>query len=59
MHTWKRKDGVTITVSRGWPSTTTFLTFTVPAAKKAMDAELEANKRKEIEKQSKKSSKAF
>ncbi|WP_169800813.1 tetratricopeptide repeat protein [Archangium gephyra] len=59
VHTWKRKDGVIITVSRGWPSTTTFLTFTVPTAKKAMDAEVEANKKAKAEKQSKKSSKAF
>ena len=59
VHTWKRKDGVIITVSRGWPSTTTFLAFTVPAAKKAMDAELEANKKTQVEQRSKKNSRAF
>jgi hypothetical protein len=59
VHTWKRPDGVVITVSRGWPSTTTFLIFTVPSAKKDMDAEIEANKKEEIEQQSKKNNKAF
>jgi hypothetical protein len=50
---------VIITVSRGWPATTTFLTFTVPAAKKAMDAEIEANDKAKAKKQSKTSSRAF
>jgi hypothetical protein len=59
VHTWNQPDGVVITVSRGWPSTTTFLAFTVPAAKKAMDDEVEANKKAAVKQQSKKQSKAF
>ncbi|MDY7228361.1 hypothetical protein [Hyalangium rubrum] len=59
VHTWNRKDGVVITVSRGWPSTTTSLTFTVPAGKKAMDAEIAANEKAKVEQQSQKNSRAF
>jgi len=53
---WKLKDGISIEVSRGWPSTTTYLTFKNPKNYDAMKAEqkkqAEAKKAKEYEKQS-------
>lgn len=40
---WEREDGMTIRVSRGWPSTTTYLSFIDNEALDAMQAEQEAN----------------
>lgn len=54
-YTWKKKD-VDITVRRGWPDTTTFLTYVVPKFNSRMEKEMEdvkkARERKNMERQS-------
>lgn len=43
---WKLKDGIRISVSRGWPDTTTYLEYTDPKNYKTMKAEMEVQQQK-------------
>jgi hypothetical protein len=56
---WRCPQGMSIRVSRGWPTTTTYLTFTDEAAFAEMKAEQEAEKRAQEKAKAKSQTKAF
>ncbi|MDP2832329.1 MAG: tetratricopeptide repeat protein [Pseudomonadota bacterium] len=56
---WRLKDGIEVKVWRGWPDTTSYLTYTVPEYKAVMDGELEANRREKEAEKFTKQNKAF
>jgi hypothetical protein len=56
---WSVGQGMQIEVSRGWPDTTTFLTFVDSAANKQMKAEIESVKNAQEGQKAKSQSKAF
>ena len=58
-YTWKLKDGIQVKVSREWPDTTVYLTYTHPANFAAMEAEQARQKRAEEDEKRGKQSKAF
>lgn len=58
-YTWKFPQGMTVSVSRGWPDTTTYLTFTDPVAHAEMRAEQEADKRAAERERAKAQTRAF
>jgi TPR repeat protein len=58
-YTWKLKDGITVKVARGWPDTTTYLSYIVPEAKSAMEAEIAESKREAEEAKFSKQKNAF
>lgn len=57
--TWKLKDGLTLKVSRGWPNTTTYLSFTHPENYKSMLDEQERQRRAREAKEYSKQNNAF
>lgn len=56
---WNMGQGMQIEVSRGWPDTTTYLSFTDSGAYKQMLAEIDAEKKAQAAQQVKAQSKAF
>lgn len=56
---WNMGQGMQIEVSRGWPDTTTYLSFTDSAAYNQMRAEIDAEKKAQATQQVKAQSKAF
>lgn len=56
---WNMGQGMQIEVSRGWPDTTTYLSFTDSAAYNQMLAEIDAEKKAQATQQVKAQSKAF
>jgi hypothetical protein len=56
---WNMGEGMQIEVSRGWPDTTTYLSFTDSSAYNQMRAEIDAEKQAQVTQQAKAQSKAF
>lgn len=56
---WRLVDGIILSVSRGWPDTTTYLTFTYPENYQAMQAEQERQRKEREAKEYRKQSNAF
>ncbi|GAA4021642.1 hypothetical protein [Actimicrobium antarcticum] len=56
---WNVGQGMQITVSRGWPETTTYLNFTDSSARNQMNAEIDAEKKAQVAQKAKAQSKAF
>jgi len=56
---WNMGQGMQVEVSRGWPDTTTYLSFTDSGAYKQMLAEIDAEKKAQAAQQVKAQSKAF
>jgi hypothetical protein len=56
---WNVGQGMQITVSRGWPDTTTYLLFTDAATNSQMLAEIEAHKKADATQKAKAQTKAF
>jgi hypothetical protein len=56
---WKRPDDLTISVSRGWPDTTTYLTYTDETEIRNVRAEIEKNRQLKLLEDQKRQSKAF
>jgi hypothetical protein len=56
---WERDDGMSIRVSRGWPSTTTFLSFVDEEAFSAMQAEQNAQDQAQQAAKAREQSQAF
>lgn len=57
--TWQMKDGIVVKVARGWPDTTTYLTFTSPENQKAMNDEIERLRKESEAKEYEKQNNAF
>ncbi|WP_322995584.1 hypothetical protein [Castellaniella sp.] len=57
--TWKVAQNMKIEVSRGWPDTTTYLAFIDNAANQAMDAEIDAERKRQKQQKAQAQSKAF
>lgn len=58
-YVWRRAGDLTITVSRDWPSTTTYLTFSDEAEHAQVRAEMERDRRLKLEEDKKRQSDAF
>lgn len=57
--TWNVAQNMKIEVSRGWPDTTTYLAFVDSAAKRAMQAEIDAERQKQEQQKARAQSQAF
>lgn len=58
-YTWNFKNGMNITVSRGWPDTTTYLNFKDKTNYSKMDAEVDAEKNRQLKQKAQEQHSAF
>ena len=56
---WKMPQGMVVEVSRGWPDTTTYLSFSDTANLSTMNAEMDATQRSNTEQKAKAQGRAF
>ncbi len=56
---WNFPSGMSVEVSRGWPDTTTYLTYIDKSAKAKMDVEITAEKKRQENEKAQSQSNAF